>query len=68
MEISGQDIREYIQKRSEEKQPQNKEEVMQILEEIFHELKMSGKIRSDADLDYWKKYFSQRWRQFLGKE
>ncbi len=65
MEIIGEDIRQYIQKRISEKRPQTQEEVLEILDEVFHELKASGKIRSDADLDYWKNYFSKRWQQFL---
>lgn len=67
MEIIGQDIREYIQQKVKEKGAQSKEEVLEILEEVFHELKATGKIRSDADLDYWKRYFAQRWDQFLNK-
>ena len=65
MEIIREDIRQYIQKRISEKRPQTQEEVLEILDEVFHELKASGKIRSDADLDYWKNYFSKRWQQFL---
>ncbi|MCD6271152.1 hypothetical protein J7J24_02250 [bacterium] len=67
MEIIGQDIRQYIQERILEKKPQTQEEVLKILDEVFHELKATGKIRSDADLEYWKNYFSQRWQQFLDR-
>lgn len=67
MELSGEDIRQYIQKRISEKKPQTQEEVLEILDEVFHELKTSGKIRSDADLSYWKNYFSKRSQQFLDR-
>lgn len=65
MEITPQEIREYIEKIAEIERPKSREEVLKILEEVFHQLKVEGRIRSDADLKYWKQYFSSRWDQFI---
>ena len=67
MDISGGDIREAIEKKIQEEKPQTKEDILRIIDETIHELRTLGKIRSDADLYYWKNYFVQRWQQFLNQ-